>query len=270
MSHPVLAATATALVLALAGCGGTDAGEVLSETSDRLGDVRSGHLELRVLAAPAGDPDRGVGFQLTGPFALGGDDPLPVTRMRYTRLLGDRRVSAVFTSTGTEAFVTAEGRTTPLPADAVQALRRPSGADAGGGRGRSLSDLGLQVDDWIEDPEVSAGTELDGAATDRVTGRLRTGRAVRDVLGALRRSGLRVPEAGEGLVTRLDGLVRSARAEVVAGREDRLLRRLDLRLDLRPAEELDAAVPGAGAIRLTARLDLRRPNRRVEVARPVP
>jgi hypothetical protein len=262
-----LAATAVAGACLAVGCGGDDGSSdpaaVLRETSDRLGAVRSGDLELRLLVTPIDRP-RGVGFQLTGPFALDGKSPLPVARIRYTRLLGDQRTSAVLTSTGREAFVTTAGTTSPLDPEAAKGLALPRAS----GKGRSLSALGLDVQRWIADAKVGPGPELDGAATDRVSGRLRTGEAVRDVLTALRRAGGNAPEAGDGLVKRLDGLVRSSRVEVITGREDRILRRLEARVDLRPAEELDAAVPGAGAVRLTVRMDLTRPNRRVEVSAP--
>ena len=62
--------------------------------------------------------------------------------------------------------------------------------------------------------------------------------------------------------------MRSSRAVLIAGRKDGLLRRLDVRVDLRPAKELEAAIPGVGAIRLTARLALGKPNRPVRVQAP--
>lgn len=256
---------AAVAVCILAGCGdsGPDARDVLRETSDRLGAIRSGELDLRLLATPADRP-RGVGFELSGPFSLAGDTRLPVTRMRYTRLLGDQRLSAVLMSTGDEGFLTVDDTTSPLDAAAARRLALPRGE----GSPRTLSALGIDVDRWIEQAEVDDGPDVDGAATDRVVGRLRTGVAVRDVLMSLRRAGVEVPEASDALAKRIDGLVSESRAEVISGREDRILRRLELRVDLRPAEELDAAVPGAGAVRLTMRLDLRRPNRRVAVSAP--
>jgi hypothetical protein len=271
LAAATLVALAAAAGLPAAGCGGDaqEARAVLSQTADSLAQVRSGHLDMRVLAAPSNTPDRGVGFQLSGPFALDGDEPLPVTRMRYTRLLGERKVSAVLTSTGTEAFITTSDTTTPLDPATAEGLAGGRGR-GGAERGRSLSDLGLAVDAWIEDPKLTEGPRLDGAQTDRVAGRLRSGRAVRDVLAALRRAGAEVPAPTAGLVDRLDGAVRSARAEIVTGRSDRRLRRLDLRVALRPARELEGAIPGDGAVTLTARLDLRRIDRRVTVQRPRP
>lgn len=263
--RPVTASAALIAAFALGACGGgPDAAEVLSETADRMGEVRSGDLDMRLLAAPADRPQRGIGFELTGPFSLAKRDPLPATRMRYTRLLGARRVSAVLTSTGREAYVTADGKTTQLDAAVTRRLAARRQSD----KPRTLASLGLDIDAWFEDPRVEDGPKLDGEATDRVTGRLKTGRATRDVLRALRRGGAGVPEAGETLVKRIDALTEQATAEVVSGRKDHLLRRLTIKVKLRPTRELDAAIPGAGAVLLTAGLELRRPNRPVKIDRP--
>lgn len=245
------------VALAAAGCGGNDedsAREVLDTTASKLGSVRSGVLDLKLLATPAGER-RGVGVELSGPFALRGSGKLPVARMKWSRVVGDQRVTGVLTSTGKEAFVTAAGRTVPLGAEAVKTL---TGAASGGG---SLRDLGLKVDRWIQRPRLDDGPRVDGVATDRITGELRTAAAVRDLMKV----------AGvddDALASTLNGAVRSARAEIITGREDRIPRRVDLRLDLRPGRELKVALPGGGAVRLTARLELREPNRPVRVDRP--
>jgi hypothetical protein len=247
------------------GCaGGADPEEVLATSAQRFGEVRSGELELRVLATPDDRRDRGIGFQLTGPFSLEGDTPLPVARMRFTRIAGEQRSSAVLTSTGEQAFVTVDGVTTPLDETRAQALALPAGPD----RPRTLETLGIDILSWLEDPEAQDGPQLDGVATDRVTGDLRTGRAVRDVLSALRRGGAAVPEPTDGLVQRIDAAVAEADVEVVAGREDGVPRRMSFAVTLRPTPELETALPGGGAVRLTARLDLRRPNSSVEVRAP--
>jgi len=264
------ALAALAATVALTGCGtGEDAEQVVQRTADRLGSVRSGDLALRVLAAPGDKPGRGVGFELDGPFSLGGAKPLPVARIRFTRVRGQKEASAVLTSTGDEAFVTTGGRTTPLPPSVAKGL---SLGERGPGKGRSFAQLGLRVDEWIADPELEDGPTLGGVETDRVTGRLRAGRAVRDVLTAIRGAGTETGTGVTGSTDRLadaiDDAVKSSRAELITGRRDGILRRLDVRVDLRPARELDEAIPGVGAVRLTAQLALRKPNRRVRVSAP--
>jgi hypothetical protein len=259
------AAFAVVVAVFAAGCGGggASAGDVLGQTADRLGEIGSGELRMRLLVTPAERPT-GVGLELDGPFSLGGGEPLPVTRMRYTRILGGQRTSAVLTSTGREAFLTSDGTTTRLDEETARTL---AGA-AGGDEPRSLSDLGLTVDAWFQDAELADGPEVDGEATDRISGRLRTGRAVRDVLAALERAGAPVPAPGERLEQRIDQAVRSSTAEVITGEEDRLLRRLSIDVELGPGRELDAAIPGAGAVHLTASLELVRLNERIEVSAP--
>ncbi len=259
---------ATALVglaaLTVTACGGGDGAAMLRETSDKLGTVSSADITFKVLAAPTKTPERGVGFEITGPFSLRGEGPLPIARVRYSRLIGDKRISGDLTSTGREASVTVNGQTRALDAAAVERLGGAKGSGGKDAKPKSLKALGLDVDTWVEDPKVEDGPEIDGDETDRVTGRLRTGRAVEDVLRALRRGGVQVPESGSSLVKRLDDAVDTSTIEVVSGRDDHVLRRLDIRIDLRSAEAL-AAIPGGGAVRLSANLALDRVNTPVKV-----
>ena len=59
----------------LAGCGGGGEAEgdprvALSDTAAKLGEIRSGKLDFRLVLDPEGEGER-VGFELAGPFALG-------------------------------------------------------------------------------------------------------------------------------------------------------------------------------------------------------
>lgn len=244
-----LALTVT-IAAVLAGCGGPDAAEVARETGERLGDIRSGTLDLRLdVEGSGGGEDTAFGLELAGPFALPESDGLPVADLEYTQSVGDASETTTVVSTGEEAWV--DGA--PLTAD--QAARLELSA----GRANPLD--GLDIGAWLVDPEL--GEEGDGTVT--VTGALDVARALADVAELTGTSRFSDAEA-----ERLAEATRDSRLTIVTGAEDRLLRRLDadVRLELEVAERLREALGPlvGGAIRL--RMEIAGPNEPVEVSAP--
>lgn len=248
------AAAAAALLLAgVAGCGGTEASP-LQETSDNLADVRSADLDLSLRLVPSGSD--GVGVSLRGPFALSADTPLPVADIDYVQTAG-KRVRATFTSTGRKAYVTTAGRTVRLAGKQLTGLR------VGAGDTKRLSDLGLDVQGWIEGAKTAAGPRIGGAATERITGRLRASKALGDLARASGQTGLTEDE-----VKRLSRTVSASSIEILTGKDDRLLRRLRLSVALDVPPELRPKTGGTTALEVKVDLALRRVNRPVRVSAP--
>ena len=134
-----------------AGCGQSDSQRILSQTADNLGKIHSGDLTLRLVVSPREGTKGRVGFELRGPFALrqGG---LPVAKIAYTQIAGDRKATATFISTGTNAYAEINGIAYELPASATDAVRRAAGGGkASGGLGR------LEIDSWVDHPVVTDG-----------------------------------------------------------------------------------------------------------------
>lgn len=253
----------------VAGCGGSDDGasaaRALRETSVNLAKIHSGDLTLRLILASGrgGDAGQGVGVDLRGPFSFAAKGPLPVARMAYTQIAGSRRVPATFISTGRAAFVAVNGTTYRLPRKEADVLR--VGAAKAGATG--LDALRLDARRWVRDPRLTSGPKVGGQETDRVTGDLNAGPALTDLLGAASRAG-----SGSGLrgadARRLSETVRSSSIEVLTGREDRLLRRVKVSVDLDVPESLRRQVGGRAALHLDFELGVARPNREVHVAAP--
>ena len=258
------AASCVLAAAALAGCAqGADATDALEETADKLGEIRSGDIDLELVVDTNGADD--AGFELHGPFALGEPDALPTMRIEYTETARDRRRTLTVVSAGDRAFVEDAGETSALPPEQVRRLREAIGElDESGG----LS--GLRVDEWVEDPELVAGGTSGGAAIERVTGRLDVDRALDDLVDVAR------PFAALGLgdLLRDAELLRrtagSGTIEVYTGEKDRLLRRLRLEVDV--GLDLPGGVRDAlGAVvggNVTLDIRIARPNRRVDVRKP--
>jgi hypothetical protein len=253
----------------LAGCAGDSPGaKALAETESKLAGVRSGTLSLLLLASPVtGSEGQGAGFQVEGPFAVGEKKgSLPVADLRYTRITGAVRRTTRFVSTGTRAFVDVDGRLTELDESQLADLRVTGEGSSGG-----LDGLSLRT--WLDDPEVAPGPAVDGVPTDRVTGKADAVAILNDIIGLTEQYGASggVPRLEGDAADRVRRAVAGARAEVVTGRDDRLLRRADVSVDLALTDPKvrDALGDLAGA-RLALSLEVTELNRPVEVAVPQP
>lgn len=264
--------TAAAFALTLgAACGGGSASEaekVTEATASKLGDIRSGVLQFRLVAGAAGsDAPTDVGFELAGPFALPEPGALPVTRIDYTQIAGETRTTTQLISTGSRAFVVIDGTAYQLPFEQTESLRAPTDTPENDGFG------GLRIDEWIEDPELSPGEPVADTPTDRITGDVDVVRTLNDLFAFGRRVGaaeLALPEITGDDAEQLRDVTESATVELLTGTEDRLLRRLsvDIRLAAQVPPNVRAALGPVAAARIQLFLAVEQPNTPVTVGAP--
>ena len=131
---------------------------------------------------------------------------------------------------------------------------------------------GLSLRRWLDDAELAPGPTVDGVATEQITGKADAVAILNDVIGLTEQFG-----AGDGTVRKLEGdaadrvrkAVAGARAEVVTGKDDRLLRRADVSVDLAVTDpRVREALGELAGARLTLALEVKELNRPVEVAVP--
>lgn len=262
----------TVAFLAVAACGGpvSEGAKALGGTEGNLDEIRSGNLELTLLASPSrAATGRGVGFTVEGPFAVAehkGD--LPKADLEYTRITGAKRRTTRFISTASKGFVELDGRTYALRADQLEPLRATGDGKAGGG---GLE--GLDFTDWIEKPTVEPGPTLDGVATQRITGEVDPVGALNDVLGLAADfgNGGEMPKAvDDDDQDEVRRAVRSTKLELLTGKNDRLLRRfsLDILMDVGQQATLRKALGDLAGVRLSIDLAVTKVNRPVTVRSP--
>jgi hypothetical protein len=264
-------AAAVALAgLLIAGCGGAGgAAGALGETESKLDEIRSGTLSLVLIASStAAKEGQGAGFQVEGPFAVGEKKgSLPVADLRHTRITGEQRRVTRFVSTGTRAFVEVDGRLTELDEAQLRDLRVQDEGSSGGLEGLSLRT-------WLDDAKLAPGPAIDGVATEQITGKADAVAILNDVITLTQEFG-----GSAGTIDRLEGdaadrvrrAVSSAGAEVVTGRDDRLLRRADVTVDLAVEDQrVREALGDLAGARLTMTLEVKDLNRPVEVGVPQP
>jgi hypothetical protein len=259
-----LAPSALAALL-LAGCGGGgDPGPALSKTAANLGKIRSGDLALSFLVTPRGEGDE-FGFELHGPFSLGGEGSLPVANLDYTQIANGQQATATLISTGSKAYVRIGDTAYELPESETAELRAStSELRAEGGLAH------FRVDEWFDDPELSEGGEVGGADTDRIHSDLDTSAAIRDLVQLSGRFGGSVPRLDAHDLRRIEKATQSATIEVYTGKRDRLLRRLQLDADfgLDVPQGLASLLGTTVGADVSFELEIDRPNTTVRVAAP--
>ena len=249
----------------------TPAERALAATEENLGKIRSGRLAMAVLASSPGAPEgRGVGFEMRGPFAVGQEEgSLPVADLEYTRVTGAQRRTTRFVSTGTRAFVEVDGEVQELGEDQLAEMRV-----RGGGGDRGLEGLSLGM--WLDEPRIGPGPPLDGVATERVEGRADPVATLNDLAAIAAQFGLAedasLPTLEGEAAAQVRRATTSSSVDVLTGVEDRLLRHLELAIDLAPAgagEELRAALGDLAGTRLRFSLDVAAVNQPVAVDPPM-
>jgi hypothetical protein len=247
------------LAALLFGCGGggpQSANDVLGETSANLGKIKSGDLALELIFSTK-DGER-AGFNLEGPFQLRSGS-LPEAQLDYTQIAGDQTATQTFIMTGDTAYVRMAGATFELPPETAGQVRSTLGATGGLGV--------IDLKGWVQDPGLAAGEEVGGAETDHVTGRLNVATVLTGLVAIASQFGGTTPLTPlEGKsAEQVEQAVDRATIDVWTGREDRLLRKLEIAIEFSPAAEQVKSLVGA-AVDFT--LGISNPNEEVTIEKP--
>jgi len=285
----LLTALLIALPLAFGGCasGGGGGGDDRDATTllDRAFDepVPSADVDLDVQL----DIEGLAGFE--DPLRLGATGPYVRAERSLPRLDLDvaleaqgagQAIEAGLLSTGDRVFLKFGGTFYEQPADEVAETNRQL-ARGDDKRTGSLSELGLDARQWIVDAEVEGEEEIGGVATRHVAGTLDVEAALTDLNGLVKRSASALGEAGKAArplgreeIERLAQAVDDPTFDVYVGKDDDIVRRVSLRIDVDVPEEERKDVGGitGASIRLTAQLNDVGGDQRVEApdsARPL-
>ena len=168
------------------------------------------------------------------------------------------------TSTGERVYVTVGNETYELPSDRASELTGAGAVVAGDGLGS------LDVGRWLLDPELSAGDEVGGDATERIEARLDVAAAVRDLVALARKAGASLPALGPAEARRLAEAADEATVEVLTGRDDRLLRRLaaEVVIGFEVPAQLESLLGDAVGARIDFELGIAEPNEPVTIDEP--
>ena len=242
-----LALGLAALVVAGCGIGGDDADGVLKDTFSGSKSVKSGNVELDLTftGKGGGSPSQGpVTLELAGPFQSQGAKEIPKFDLDATVGAGGDQRSVGAISTGDKGFVKVDEDTYAVSSKLFEQFKtgfRQSQSEAGKDKDRtSLGALGIDPLKWLKDSKVEDDEQIGGVETKHVTAGVDVGKLVDDVnkvLEEARKGGgqaRQLPTQGftDDQKKQFEDAVKDARFDVWSGKDDKILRRLALKLDI--------------------------------------
>jgi hypothetical protein len=264
----LLAAVSAALILGLAACGGSGGGEEDAETLlDRAFSqpIPSADVEIDAELEIDGLPglEEPVRMRAAGPYVRA-EKTLPQLDMdvEIGAQGAGQAIQSGILSTGDRVFLKFGGAFFEQPREQVAAANRRLARQEGRGEG-SLSDLGLDPRDWVIDASVEGEEEVGGVTTEHVRGALDVEALVTDLndlvkqsRGALGQSGDAPEPLGRRDIERLSESVEKPSFDIYVGKDDDVVRRISLRLDVSVPEGDREDVNGVSgaSIRLSAEL----------------
>ncbi len=247
---PFLLLVLTAFTGVAAACGGDE--QAASQNVDTLlrqtfasgKKIDSGKLALSVTLDARGSAQvQGpIDISLSGPFENTGDKKLPRFRMALKFSGAGQNIQAGATSTGDKGFVAFQNQEYEVAGPVFRQFRAgfEQAQAQQGARRQSLASLGIDPRKWLRSPRKAGETEVGGEEVIKITGDVDVPRLLDDVNGALRRAGSLGGQGGQ-LPERLTDAqkrqvqkaVKALDVEIYTGREDTILRRMVIAMDLK-------------------------------------
>jgi hypothetical protein len=243
--------------LALAACGGDSnedksVDELLRATFSNDQSVESGRLNAQLDANLRGveNLQGPVRIRLNGPFASGGDDEMPRFDFTLGLTAGGQSFTAGGVSTGAKGFIRFQDQTYAVSDELFKRFRdgylKAARESEGENKAPSLGALGIDPQRWLRDARKNGEQEVGGADTIRISASIDVPRLLDDLNRLLGRAS-EATGGQEQVPNRLtdeqrrqiEQAVESADVDVFTGKEDTLLRKLDLRVRLRKSGDLE-------------------------------
>lgn len=248
----------------------SDAAGILKDTFGPDKPVKSGKIDLVVAVDATGLSGVGGPLKLTlaGPFQSTGGKTVPEFDFDLALAAGSMNLSAGVTSTGKAGYLKFQGTSYALPDTVFQQFKQgyaKSAASSGGKKssGPSLSSLGIDPLRWLKNPKKVGVEDVEGAASNHVSATVDVPSLLGDVDTLLKKAGSLSGVAGAaagvptGLTpaqkTQIEQAITAASFDVWAGKDDGILRKLDVSVSFGVPASAQARVGGLkkGTVRLT-------------------
>jgi hypothetical protein len=248
--------------LTLGACGGDDAtslsvDQLLKETFAGDKKVEKGKLDVKLgLDIKGGQAQGPINLRLAGPFESQGQGKLPKFKLDATFEGAGQSFGAGATSTGEKGFVTFQG-TNYVVSDSVFNQFKKGFEDAQKTASKdkqnpTLSTLGIDPRKWLTDPQNAGEAKVGDADTIKITGGVDVNKLLDDVNTALDKTRALNLQGAGALPTKLTDAqrkqvadaVKNLSVEIYTGKDDRILRRMVIKLTVDPpasTKELDSA-----------------------------
>jgi hypothetical protein len=262
LTFPLLFCLLTALVAA--GCGSSDESvdSLLKETFASDTSVKSGRLNAQVDANVQGVANLNgpLRLRLSGPFQSGEKNQMPRFDFTLGITASGQSFNAGGVSTGEKGYVRFQDKTYVVSdqlfkqfKDGYLAAAKASQKDQKSKP--SLATLGIDPRSWLRDARKAGEQEVGGTDTFHITAAVDVPRMLEDVNRLLSRAGSasgskQVQQLTPAQRKQIQDAVQSATVDVYTGKDDKLLRRLDVKVALKQADKLKG-----GNLRFQLQLD---------------
>jgi hypothetical protein len=267
----VLLALAAVLATTAGACGGreeaatpaSDVEELLSQTFSRDKEIESARLDLSLRIDGRDAAVHGLSgpvvLRLAGPFESEGQGRLPRFALDAEVTSGGIGFTAGATSTGDAGYVAFQGEDYAVAGPVFEQFKagyEQAHKQGSGQRGHSFASLGMDPRRWLVDARNAGEAKVGDADTIKITGGVDVQALLDDIdtaLGQARSLGLagRLPERiAPAQRQKAERAVRDVDVAIYTGKDDRILRRLRVGLDLagerggRAAVVLDVSLTG--------------------------
>jgi uncharacterized membrane protein YgcG len=258
--RPFLLLVAMALSAGLlAACGGDDdeaasldVNTLLEQTFTGEKKVDSGVFALNLEVDARGVPNMTgpVTLKLGGPFQSEGDAKLPKFDLDFSFSGAGQNISAGATSTGEKGFVSFQSSDYEISDQVFNQFREGYEQAQKDARDKqktpSLATLGIDPRKWLTNPKNEGEAKVGDDDTIKITGGVDVPKLLDDVNRALQQAsalnlqGAPAPtELTPAQKREVAEAVKDLKVEIYTGEEDKILRRMVVRLGLQPTEKTD-------------------------------
>ncbi len=243
-----LSVLALALISALlvAACGGGGNGEdpqqVLHQTFSNPTSIRSGTFDLDFrIETSGGDNPGSFEAKLGGKFAGQGSDQFP--KFDIDASVKGEGGSQSFSgtggliSTGDQAFVNFQGTDYAVPQQLYDEFTTTYVQLQGQNNDKSanlLQSLNISPANWLTDLKNDGTADVEGTNTIHISGSADVSKLVEDLKAIAQRAGNAVGNVDTQQLNQLNDVVQSGDIDVYSGVDDKLLRRFQIHVDLKP------------------------------------
>ncbi|HEU0024899.1 MAG TPA: hypothetical protein VFQ12_09725 [Thermoleophilaceae bacterium] len=198
------------------------------------GALDSAKLDARVAFRQADGEGQGFRVDLNGAFQESGKGQMPLFDIRLKADAGGEGVTAGAVSLGDRAFLVQGDTAYRVPQalwTELQEARRQIASYAQGESTATPGLLGINPAAWLTDVKDEGEAQVDGVTTNHVSASVDAAKLARDLLPLARQGGASV-ELPPNLGETVGKVVKQADVDVYVGQEDRILRRLQVALEL--------------------------------------
>lgn len=244
---PVVLALALASALLVAACGGggnnEDPQQVLNQTFSNPTSIQSGTFDLDFrIETSGGDNPGSIEVKLGGRFQSRPNGQFPEFDIdaSLNGAGGSQSFSGAggLTSTGDAAFVSYQGTEYAVPQqlydEFTSTYAQLQGQKKSGKSGSLLGALNISPANWLSDLKNDGTEDVEGTKTIHVSGTANVPKLVEDLKAIAAKAGNAVGNVKTDQLNRLNDVIQSGDIDVNTGEDDKLLRRFQVSVDLKP------------------------------------